>query len=421
MRTLLRKTLAPLFAAVLVAVAGFALVPASTVLADEIDDAIAEMMAAAKDKDAGKCIAKMVELQDSLDKRVGAAFNKLVKNRDTKIAAAAIRQLGTRKDETFGKSVGKAIGNKKLYKSKDDKMRPVYVAYLDAAAMYGNPKHSKALADIVKKFMQTDPEYCTKAIKAYGSVQDKAIVDQLIKWLVQTESTGQSQGGKNMSQETRDNYGRAKSQLIETLEVLTAQPIGDGKSWQEFWDKKRKEFKFPDLNAAEVDPATLDEWSDPAYGYTVKKPEGEGWAFKKTEWDAIRMRLEKTETTEDGEYVLLRVDFQIHNLSSQTPKSIKELAAWYVEDYKNERFSDLRGSEPELVEKKVAGRDFYVITAKGESGGSYKGWGTAEMRAYLTKVGHIVVRMDCTARLGAEPEDREKLWKVIEESTWDVD
>lgn len=409
----LRHILGSVAAAALVAVAAAAFAPRSPALADTIDDAIDEMEAAAKDKDAGKCIAKMVELQDSLDERVGKALNKLVKNREPKIAAAAIRQLAMRKDESFGKSVGRKIGDKKLYKEEDK--RDIYLAYLDAAAMYANPKHGKELADIVKKFMPTDSEFCTKAIKAYGSVREKEVVDQLIDWLVQTESTGQSQGGKNMSTETKENYAKAKSQVIETLEELTTQQIGDGKSWSEFWEKRRKSFVFPDPNAAEVDPATLDEWSDVAYGYTVKKPEGTGWAFKKTEWDAIRMRLEKMD---EDELVMVRVDFQIHNLSSQSPKTMKALAEWYVQDYKDNRFSDLRGAEPTLEERKIGGREFLVVSAKGDSGGSYKGWGTAEMRAYLTQVEHIVVRMEGTARLGAEPEDREALWKVIEEAQW---
>lgn len=194
------------------------------------------------------------------------------------------------------------------------------------------------------------------------------------------------------------------------------QSIGDGKSWQEFWEKRRKTFEFPDPNAAEVDPATLEEWSDVAYGYTVKKPEGGAWAFKKTEFDAIRMRLEKLD---EDELVMVRADFQIHNLSSQSPKTIKELAEWYVKDFKEARFSDLRGQEPTLEERKIGGRDFWVVTAKGDSGGSYKGWGTAEMRAYLTQVGHIVVRFEGTARLGAEPEDREALWNVFEHAKWE--
>lgn len=414
MRTILRQTLRTLIAASLLTAAGAAFVPAGPARADTIDDTIAAMEAAAKDKDAGVCIAKMVELQDSLDERVNKALHKLLKNREPKIVASAIRQLAMRKDEAFGKSVGKKIGDKKLYK--DEENREEYLAYLDAAAMYADPKHGKELVDIVKKFMPTEPDIATKAIKAYGSVREKDVVDQLIEWLVQTESTGQSQGGKNVSMEVKENYAKSKAQVIASLEELTMQSIGDGKSWQEFWEKRRKTFEFPDPNAAEVDPATLDEWSDVAYGYTVKKPEGSSWAFKKTEFDSIRMRLEKLD---EDELVMVRADFQIHNLSSQSPKSIKELAEWYVKDFKEARFSDLRGQEPTLEERKIGGRDFWVVTAKGDSGGSYKGWGTAEMRAYLTQVGHIVVRFEGTARLGAEPEDREALWNVFEHAKWE--
>ncbi len=410
----LRSWIAALFAALLL-LGGAVLTPQGSVLADDIDDAIAEMKAFAKAKDDGKCIAKMVELQDSLDGRVTKAFGKLVKSRQPKIAAAAVRQLAARKDAAFGKTVGKKITDKKLYKSKDGVLRPVYIAYLDAAADYANPRYGDDLSDMVRKFLQTDSEYATKAIKAFGMVQSKGVVDQLIKWLTQTESRGQNQGGKYMGKEARENYAKAKRQIIATLEELTGESIGDAQSWTEFWDNERKKFEFPDLNAPEVDPSTLDEWTDAAYGYTVKKPDGPGWAFKKTEWDAIRMRLEKAD---DDEMVLARVDFQIHNLSSQSPKTIKELAEWYAQDFKDNRFSDLRGKEPTIEERRIGGRDFWIISAKGDSGGSYRGWSTAEMRAYLTKVGRIVVRMEGTARLGAEEADREALWNVIEKASW---
>jgi hypothetical protein len=65
----LRHILWSVAAAALVAATAAAFAPRTPALADTIDDAIEEMEAAAKDKDAGKCIAKMVELQDSLDER----------------------------------------------------------------------------------------------------------------------------------------------------------------------------------------------------------------------------------------------------------------------------------------------------------------------------------------------------------------
>jgi hypothetical protein len=404
---------APLLAAAALLFAGTAVfTPPRPAYADEIDDKITAMKDAAKAKDSGACIAKMVELQDSLDDRVNKALTGLVKDRETKIAAAAIRQLGLRKDEAFGKKIAKAVDNKKLYKADDD---TVYLAYLDAAAMYANPKNGNALAGIVKKFMPTNPRFATKAIKAYGSVRDKKVVDQLIEWLVQSESTGQSQGGKNASQETIDNMAKAKNAIIEALAELTYLEIGDGKSWQNTWDKKRKNFEFPDPNAANVDPATLSDWTDFAYGYKITKPEGETWTFCDAGVETVRMRLESRDPKD--ELVMARADFLIHNLSTQSPKSLKELAKWYEEQFREQRISQA-SKEPVIEEKKIGGREFLVVSARGDSGSYYSGWGTIEVRVYLTKVGHIAVRMEGLVRLGAEEAEQKALWDAIESAEW---
>jgi len=392
------------------------LVPQGTARADEIDDQIAAMMDAAKAKDEGKCIAKMVELQDRHDQRINDALAVLTKKgRLPKIASNAIRQLAMRKDEAFAKKVKSKLGDKKLFKVDDDSELVVPLAYLDAAAIYANPKNAKNLIKIVKKYIPKHAKVSTRAIKAYGAVQDKEVVDQLILWLIQTESTGQSQGGKNMSEEARELNRKAKTAVIDTLAALTQQEIGDGKSWQDFWDKRRKNYVFPDPNAADVDPATLAEWSDIAYGYTIKKPEGETWTFTDagTEWS--RMRLESRDPKD--ELVMARVDFMIHNLSTQSPKTIGELAKWYKGDLAERRFSEL-SKEPEIEERKIGDREFTVIRARGDSGKFYSGWGTIEVRIYLTKVGHICVRMEALTRLGAEPEEQAALWAAVESAEW---
>ena len=397
-------------AALLLLAASAALPAPRTAFADAVDDAIEAMEDAAKDKDDGVAIAKMVELQDNLDERVTKALVKLTKARSDKVAAAAVRMVATRKDEKFGKSIKGKLDDKKLAKEHID----VYHAYLDAAAMYADPKLADPLADVVKKYLPTDHDISTRAIRAFGAVREKDTVDQLLEWLVQTENTSGGGSGKNLSDATREAYGKAKAQILETLEELTGQAIGDSTTWKEFWDDRRKTFEFPDPNAPKVDPATLDEWTDVAYGYTVKKPSGEGWKFADPGNEFERMWLANEDS---DELVMARVSFQLHNLSTQNPKTLKELAAWYEKDFAENRLKDMR-EPPKVEERKIGGREFTVITGKGESGGNFAGWGAAEMRAYLTQVGHIVVRFEGTCRLGAEPEVKEALWSAIEKMEW---
>ena len=412
----LRTTLKVLAAAALLFAGTALFVPQGPARADTIDDQVTAMKDAAKAKDSGKCIAQMVLLQDSLDARVAKALTALVKNRDPKIAGAAIRQLGLRKDKAFGKRVGKAIGNKKLYKVDDEEDAEVYLAYLDAAAMYANPKHGKELIGIVKKFIATNTDYSTRAIKAYGSVQDKEVIDQLIKWLVQTESRGVSQGGKRQSTETRDNKAKSGKAVVAALEALTGQSIGDGAAWQEFWKTERKGFDFPEADAEPVDPATLSEWTDGPYGYTIKKPtHDETWTFTDPGSEYIRMRLESRDPKD--ELVMARAEFSIHNLSTQSPKTVKDLAKWYLEKFSEERFSQT-SKDPVIEEKKIGGRDFVVISGRGDAGSYHSGWGTIELRVYLTKVGHVCIRMEGLTRLGATDETQAALWEALESATW---
>ncbi len=385
--------------------------------ADEIDDQVAELQKLAKDGDDGKVLAKLTELQDSVDARVVKAVAKLTKNKNVRIAAGAVKSLAARKDKSFFKAVKSKIGDKKLGKKKPD----LYVAYLKAAGEYREPKFLDGLADVVKKYLPTNARFSMAAIRSYGTVREKDVVDQLITWLEQCDSAGGGSGsggggsGKSMSQETRDNYAKGKSACIDTLAELTGQDIGDAKTWKDWWKKRKKKFTFPDPDAPEVDPATLSKWTDIAYGYTVNKPEAAGWIFEKPDEAVIRMRLVNKD--EDG-YVNCRAEFLIHNLTRENPKTVKGLAEWYVGDYKENRFSVL-SKDPVLEEKKLNGHDWFVVAAKGDSGGNFKGWATAEMRVYITKLDHIALRIEATTRLGSEPEVMKALWDAIEGMTWE--
>ncbi len=382
--------------------------------ADEIDDAVAALEAAAKDGDDGATLAKLVELQDKTDERVVDAVRKLLKSKNDRIVGAAVKDLARRKDESVDKAIPGKLDDKKLLK---EHVQVLY-AYLDAAAVYANPKHGKVLEELVKKHLPSDAEITTRAIAAYGAVREKSRIDTLIEWLDQVEKTGGSGqggggGGKSMSAETRENYAKAKTAIIAALNTSTGEDMADAQTWKEFWDKNRKTFSFPDPNAPEVDPTTLMKWNDRAYGYTIERPITDDWSFVKADNPDIRMRLQSADT----EQVNCRVDFLIHNLSRGTVTTMDQLIEWYEKDYKENRFADIKEG-PTVTERSIGGRAFKVITAKGDSGGMYKGWGTIEFRSYVTQVNHIVVRFEALVRLGAEPETKEALWKSLESVSW---
>lgn len=412
-----RQVVVSTFALLAVLAAGLAVV-APPARADAIDDQIKQMKDFEKAGDEGKCIAKMQELKDSGDPKVVAALKSLAGSKSDKIACAAMKMVAvSRKDPEFLKTLVGKIDDKDLRDRKDG--RPaVYMCVLECVGAYKSKTALTPLEKVVDKFLTTDAEYSTRGIAAYGSVQETAVVEQLLKWLKTTDAHGQGQGGKNESAESRENKQKANAEIIQTLNKLTGQDLGDAATWEKWWDTNKKGFKFPDASKPEpeVDWASLKEYTDPGYGYTVKCPQGGGWHFQpKDQYCRARINKVDEEKMEWG-----RVDWQIHNTTTMTPNSYKGLADWYVTKGLPDEIGEFTPSgEPKLEEKKMAGRDWLVVTAKGMAKGSRAAWGSMERRIYMTKCDymgspHLILVANIVARNGMEDADKKKLFESVE-------
>ncbi len=381
--------------------------------ADEIDDEVASLLATAKPKDGESDGMKAaVGLKENIDQRVTAAFIKLTKSKHHKLAAWCIVEVARRHDPKFQKTVKSKIGDKKMPKDKPK----LYEAYLTAAKHYRDPKMGGALEKAVKKYLPMKPQFSTKAIRAYGTVPKGEVVENLVKWLQMTESTGGGGGGAaKMSTEQRAAYDAAKGAITETLAELTGVDIGDGAKWKEFWDENEKGFKFPDPDAPPTDWAALKDWSDVAYGYTLTLPEGAGWSFIEPDHGELRSRIANRDD-EDNSWG--RFDAWQTNMTRGDIKSMKNGVDYYLKQFNEDRFSQIKGGEPGVEETKFGGREFTVITAIGENKGIWSTWGAAETRVYLTKVDHILMRFEITVRLGAEDDIKAGFWRIIETSKW---
>jgi hypothetical protein len=393
-------------------------VAAPPVRADAIDDQIKQMKDFEKAGDEGKCIAKMQELKDSGDPKVVGALKDLAKSKSDKIACGAMKIVAVvRKDAEFLKTLVGKIDDKDLRDRKDG--RPaVYMCVLECIAAYKSKTALAPLEKVVDKFLSTDADYSTRGIAAYGTVPELGVVDQLLKWLKTSDSRGQSQGGKNESAETRENKQKAAAKIVETLNALTGQDLGDAATWEKWWESNRKTFKFPDPNKKEVDVdwATLKEYTDPSYNYTVKCPQGGGWHFQPKD-EYCRARISKKD--EQG-VEWARIDWRIHNTKTMTPTDIKALADWYMTKGLIDDISEFaEGASPKLDDKKIAGREWLLVTAKGMGQGNRAGWGSMERRLYMTKCDfmgapHLILYADVVCRNGTEDEDKKKLFESVE-------
>src|SRR5262249_7282863 len=109
-----------------------------------------------------------------------------------------------------------------------------------------------------------------------------------------SKSNGGGGGRGKTSTDTRDIKDKDRTVLCDTLNALTGQDIGDSKTWHEWWAKNEKTFTFPDPNKkdVEVDVTKLTEYKNDNYGFTIKRPDGAGWAFMgKDQWNTIQCLL----------------------------------------------------------------------------------------------------------------------------------
>jgi len=420
--------------------AASAIVSAPALFADGIDDQIKAMKDADKAGDDGKCIAEMQKLKDSAgDPRVMKAWKELVSSKNDKIACGAVKTIATSRwrDVEFLKWMVGKLDDKDFYKEKDGRPE-VFKSILDAMQNYRADKPAVAtfkgslpkLAELVKKFLSTNAEYSTRAIRAYGCVRDKFSFEQILDWGEQIEARqkggGAGGGGnkKGASQETRDTEDKSKKAVMETLAEMTGKDAGgDVAGWRKWWTENGKTFVFaPPLDP--TDPAAAAaplsgpavpagaEFKDDFYGYVVHRPEVEGWAFKKPDFDKPRMMMEYA-SPDDPNYVQARVYFAVHNPAMNAPKDVKAMAEWVLA-YPVKEEVDTHDKPPEPKEVKLEGGEWTEIVAKGDAIGRKSGFGTIERHFYIAKMGEYILWIDAFVRSGAEDDVKKALWTCVE-------
>jgi hypothetical protein len=398
----------------------------SALAADATADVIKSMRELEKSGDEAQCVEKVASLKDSEDPRVLAVMKEFVKSKSDKIACAAMNWITDKRDSDYWKSIVGRIDDKDLYRRKDGRPE-VYKTLLENVGAYVKDNQDKSvlkpLSEVAKRFLAIDSDYATRAIRAYGAVRDPAVVDQLIAWLEEVESRGQSQGGKNESAETRKHKDESKKALLETLKTLLGPDIPDAATWTKFWNEHKKGFVFPDPHKpkeAEIDVTKLTEWTDSAYGYKVKRPDGKLWTFKgKDDWFRIQTVAvdEKNMWWCWGAWGVFKLDAKI--------KDAKSYADWWANEEFGKTAADGKefeefavGGEPKIDVKKFAGHEWAYVVAKGKTKGAFVNWGVVEKHVYITKLDYQLLYAVGTVRTGAEPEDKQKLWDFIEGVTF---
>jgi hypothetical protein len=215
------------------------------------------------------------------------------------------------------------------------------------------------------------------------------------------------------------------------MESLTGQEMVAASDWAKWWDDNKKGFKCVDLNVAaavqaEPDWPNLTEYADRGYGFTLKKPEGGGkfWKFAgPAEKDKERGQRAKIQFHDDkGLYwANCNVWFmkKVANIGN-----LEQFAEYFEKSWKEgvegkpADFSDL-SQPPKHEMRKLGGRDFMVITAKGMATAGFKQWDSCERRIYVFMPNpNSFVYFEAIVRNGAEDELKNALWTTLEGVTF---
>jgi hypothetical protein len=250
-------------------------------------------------------------------------------------------------------------------------------------------------------------------------VPDRFTVMQLLDWLNQASSGAGPAAAK-------PHKDKSKKAILETLTALCGTDAGDAAAWKKWWDENGKTFKFPERvkpgasdtkggdpksGAASGDPSALTEFKDDAFGWSVKRPEGDEWKFFKPDYKVPRVGLK---CGEDGE-MRARAYFCVHDPAKFEPHDLKAFAAWVENNAFKEEFpADGRISLPETRTAMFNGVEWTVVTCKGLAGGAKSGWGSMERRFYIVKMGAYFLYVDAYVRLATDPEEKDALWSCIE-------
>jgi hypothetical protein len=394
----------------------------SVASADLVDDAIRDIQAAAKAGDAAVCLARiraLQGLQDANDPRVLTMVRELAKSDVDEIACAAIVLGAASKDPKLLEWMRSKIADKDLWKEKGG--RPaLYRCILEALPRYRDPATLKPLEDAVRDFLQTDAELAKLAIRAYGSVPQKAVVDQLLDWLESLEQShrGKSSGGAGKTKyhpEVQKARDASRAAILDTLAALTGLDVGDSTAWRKWWNDHARSFEFPPPDQdANLDWSKLTVYTDTRYGYTAHRPAGDGWVFRPP---GPHFRAEILRQDATGVWQAF-VGWNVHRSAGSYIKDAKDLADWWVrKEMPDHEFASYGpGGEPTIEQRTFGKRDWYVVVARGVTKQEIAAWGTVEHRVYITKVEAGWLYVWAIAKDTAPAQDKLEAWEAAEKT-----
>lgn len=398
----------------------------SALLADEIDDTVANLQVLAKAEDDTRLVQAVTATARTKEKRIDDALLAIVRTcRHDAGVKAAMKVLAAHKDPAFVTWARSKVNDERMLENRGS----VYLAMLESlpAAAEAVKPAIPVLVNCADDRMKFRPDVATRAIKAIGGCPDKAAVEALILLLGKAEeSEGGGGGGGGGSKpaptpgrvsgggtDTRGNVQQAKDACIDALKALTGAQDGGSTalSWKFWWHQNGKTFRFPE---PEPDWPNLAEFQDALTGVVVRKPEPKGWVYEKSVYSGGRARVRPDVQGE----MSACLDVMTY------PKGAFADAAAYAqfldEEWRKREFAEFaEGGEPAVAKRKIGGREFVVIAAKGLAAGQLKEWYSCERRVYVTLgAPDTFLALEGIVRETCPEAQRSALWAAMEGVTF---
>lgn len=406
---------------------GLGLAPIPSAFAGEAEDAAAGLKEMAAGKDGNRAIQRIGELEANPAQVVTDAFADIARSatiKNDRVKKAAMLAAAKRKHPDLLKWLKSKLDDKKMIEDRPD----FYLGVLDSVAFYGEAAKIclKDLEDVVAKYIGTNAEIAKRGVIAFGSVPSRPVIETLIKWLGQTEATkgggqgGGGGGGKAASEETKKVYAEVSTVVARMLQKLTGEEMPDAAAWDKWWKENEKTWQPPDPNAnVEPDWATIQEYTDRAFHYVLKKPAaGKYWMFEKYDGAGGRVKLHYRD---DKGFLWAQVRVASRKADNSTGSTLESFAKWYEGFFREQEFEPefAKGGEPATAAMKIGGRDFVKLSARGKGKGSWKLWESCERRIYVTQTSPgMFLYFEAAILNGTEDDIKAAYWAAIEGVTF---
>lgn len=330
-------------------------IPSTFVTADEAADAIDAFEDQMKEADEAGQVKLIEALAATENPGRLKAIEKCLGSRSTAVKVAAIKAIGAIKDP---KSLGKLMGMAKAA----EKDPPVLAAVMGALGEFGNKRTHKLLMDTAKKWLYKDSDVASAAARSMGSIEDKKVIEDLIKLLGMTYPV-QGQGGQ-ISAETQALLKASRPGIIEGLQILTGWDFAEAEAWNNFWEYEQRRWK---PGGKDRDLTKLKKWVDPGYGFEMDKP-SDRWVFDRTgDYKTYRIYMARLNEGVTEGYAYVQAYKNAAGMSaSQKAQEYEDSYRSKWKDIKDETFTreDIRLGKVKGFQQSFTGLDTYGSVAK---------------------------------------------------------